>query len=84
MLELDRPHLFAGTFLDWRLFEPPDPSPSVFSDRGRDALKPDNDPDFFFKGKPGEFSAALSFRFEYRSDRSIVHIFKPSAYGIFR
>jgi len=56
----------------------------ISPDRGRNTLKPDNDPDFFFKGKPGEFSAALGFRLEYRPDCPIVHTSKPSVSGISR
>jgi hypothetical protein len=56
----------------------------VFSDRGRNALKPDNDPDLFFKGKPGEFSAALGFRLKYRSGCPIVHTSRPLASDISR
>jgi hypothetical protein len=63
--------------LDRRSVELPDLSSFVFADRGGDALKPDNDPDFFLKGKPGEFAAAIGLRSEYRFDYPIVHAFKP-------
>jgi hypothetical protein len=45
----------------------------IFTDPGGNALEPDNDPDFFFEGKPGELSAALGFCLKYRSGCPIVH-----------
>jgi len=48
----------------------------IVSHRGGNALKPDNDPDFFFKGKQGQLSAALGLCPEYRSGYPVVHFLR--------
>jgi hypothetical protein len=57
------------------LIELPDPGMSSLPDPGRDSLKPHDNADFFFKGKPGEFVTPDRFRPEYSPGCPIVHDF---------
>jgi hypothetical protein len=56
------------------LVEPPDLALALFADGRRYPLKSNDNPDFFFKWKPGERPAAFGFRPEYGPGCPVVHV----------